>query len=178
MATETKAIAQDKHASLFKQALLSSILSILGSTVIFFANHDPLYLVIVGIWRSYLRFVTDFASIKRTFRSPFGKYGALYGIAHNHVMLVAFLFLKREAVYELAVIVGTNFLIVFVYFVSGVNKTQKFSAEEQRVLFAAYVVNANKSRQKSHQRARQNQHAAAAAAQQSSKNNSSLLQLQ
>jgi ethanolamine permease len=102
------------------------------------------YLIFIFACLSYISFTKNYPSLKREFCNPFGMYGAYLGVAIFSYFLVNSVLL---AVWQkdpnffyifLVIFVPANILYFFV-----IMPNLKFSEEEKKVMFKAYLVKAN-----------------------------------
>jgi len=91
---------------------------------------------------AYIIFVDKYSSVSRSFRSPLGIAGAVYGIV---IFLVGFIGTIgfQDGNWVPIVIFIVYLLLATGYYFFQAGKNQKFSADEQKALFTAYVINAN-----------------------------------
>lgn len=99
------------------------------------------YMVYTLILISYIVFAYKYSGIKRRFRNPVGVAAAVLGIVIFLLLLASVMGFSREHHYaSIIFIFGYFFVMSFLYF-SYVRKYQRFSAEEQTILFTGYVIN-------------------------------------
>ena len=88
----------------------------------------------------YIIFKTKFSNINKTFESPLGYYGAIYGIGNGVIGIAAVFYMGSYT--GIGLIVG-YLMIASIVYVFKISKTQKFSEDEKKILFKAYLINAN-----------------------------------
>ena len=88
----------------------------------------------------YIIFKTKFSNINKTFESPFGIYGAIFGFCNGVIGIAGVIYMGSYI--GIGVLVGYLAIASVVYFFK-ISKTQKFSEDEKKILFKAYLINAN-----------------------------------
>lgn len=100
------------------------------------------YIVFMNAFIAYLLFQRKYSSLPRSFRNPFGVWGAYYGVVNNLLGFVSvFKYSVRHdvinAVYCLLIFLGCATIFYWVYLVNR----QTFSDEEKNLMFKAYLIN-------------------------------------
>ncbi len=101
------------------------------------------YIVFIFCFIAYITFRYKFASMAKSFVSPLGIFGAIYGIFQFLVSLTGLVVYSDVAgFFFLAFFLYIVFMAIFfwVYLV----RHQKFSEEEKKLMFKAYLINANR----------------------------------
>lgn len=107
-----------------------------------------MYLQYIAIFVAYLRFKPMFPTLNRNFTMPFGEFFAVLGILVFVGLALSTGFYPVYGWYFfLGVILMVSILTAGYYLY--VKESQCFSDEENRIMFKAFVVNANRSRSKS-----------------------------
>lgn len=97
------------------------------------------YLVYICVLISYIIFQTRYSSLHREFRSPFGISGAVVGILIFSVSFFSAVALQKDTVSS--VFLAIVLIIVSIYYFVYARYHQKFSDDEQKALFSAYIIN-------------------------------------
>eukprot|EP00599_Poterioochromonas_sp_BG-1_P012614 CAMPEP_0173165872 /NCGR_PEP_ID=MMETSP1105-20130129/21657_1 /TAXON_ID=2985 /ORGANISM="Ochromonas sp., Strain BG-1" /LENGTH=497 /DNA_ID=CAMNT_0014086967 /DNA_START=18 /DNA_END=1507 /DNA_ORIENTATION=+ len=103
------------------------------------------HIVFLMAFVSYLLFKYRYSSLARSFVSPLGIWGALYGGANycfGVVSLVEYSGNTYYSVYALCCLFGAATLFYWIYMVTR----QQFSDEEKKLMFKAYLINANREK--------------------------------
>jgi hypothetical protein len=108
-------------------------------------SNQASYLLYLSIPASYLVFKQRYDQVNnqvmiKGFKSPFGICGAIYSLVMFVIGNVTVLTMNEDFQYLLPGFVGF-FLLISLYYLLWANKRQGFSAEEQKVLFSAYIIN-------------------------------------
>lgn len=131
--------------------LFGSLLSYLLLLLAYFVEQD-LYLILLGIsafgsafvylsiFYTYIAFQKKFATIDRYFKNPLGIPASYYGMIVVMLGIASFLVLEKDGYIVLVIFAGIVFLASLVY-IFYARKRQRFSKEEQKVFFNAYVIN-------------------------------------
>lgn len=98
------------------------------------------YLIYWSIPCCYLVFKKRYDNLPKAYVSPVGVYGAIYSIIVLGIAALTTLTLNEKAVVLVPCFVGIILLLSLYYFVYA-RTNQGFSKEEQKILFAAYVIN-------------------------------------
>lgn len=101
------------------------------------------YYIFVNCFIAFLVFRRKFSSMTRTFVNPLGDASAIYGIIN---FLFAAVGVCRYSKIDPQFLIGLACLLVVasIFFWTYLVKHQKFSDEEKKVLFKAYLINANR----------------------------------
>ena len=105
-----------------------------------------------GIFSAYLTFHSRFPTMERGLAIPQGRYVAYTGIAVFGFLLVSALVFHKSSYIAVAFFVA-YMLVCAVYYIKVAEKRQFFSHEEQKKFMKAYILNANKMKKMSAQRA-------------------------
>lgn len=97
-------------------------------------------LVIINAFICYIIFAIKFSEMERKFKSPFGIWGAIYGIFNFLQAIISMTVYKGDQSIGIIFIVCYFVFISIIYF-GYLHKHQKFSEEEKRHLFKAYLIN-------------------------------------
>lgn len=92
---------------------------------------------------AYMSFRRKFSSLSRSFTNPFGDIAAVFGIIVFVISSIGELFYSGMDDMFL-VGLGGYLLIASIFFWFYLVKNQKFSEEEKKILFKAYLINANR----------------------------------
>ncbi|RYH26665.1 APC family permease [archaeon] len=104
-------------------------------------------IVNVYLFKAFVVCADRYSNMERQFVSPFGVYGAYYGMVVFSVMTVALAFFQDDN--YLSLIVFCSFLaIICVHYHLVVRKREFFSVDEQRNFWKAYLLNANFKRKR------------------------------
>lgn len=100
------------------------------------------HIVFINAFVAYLFFRKKYVSLPRSFTSPLGVWGAYYGIGNNFLGFISiFKYSSRTsallALYILLIFLASVTIFYWVYLV----KHQKFSEEEKKLMFKAYLIN-------------------------------------
>eukprot|EP01031_Cornospumella_fuschlensis_P028968 gene28968-34959_t len=87
------------------------------------------------------RFPDAVFTLHREFRSPFGISGAVVGIIIFCVSIVSAVALQKDTI--ASVFLAVVLVVVSIYYFVYARHHQKFSDDEQKALFSAYIINAN-----------------------------------
>jgi ethanolamine permease len=116
--------------------------------------------VYIALFRSFMICCDRYSNMERSFTSPLGKAGAVYGILVFFLVLIGLAFFQKDNYEGLASFVV--FLIVGMgYYVFVAKKREFFSAEEQDKFMKAYILNANNKKKKFKKSRSRNQSASA-----------------
>ncbi len=103
------------------------------------------HLIFLFAFVAYLLFKLRHSSLTRSFHSPLGVYGAWYGFLNYLLGLIWFLFFAENGYHSLyAVCCLTG--VISIYFWCYLVKHQQFSEEEKKLMFKAYLINANRAK--------------------------------
>mmetsp|Transcript_16646 Transcript_16646/g.18016 ORF Transcript_16646/g.18016 Transcript_16646/m.18016 type:complete len:692 (+) Transcript_16646:75-2150(+) len=100
------------------------------------------YHIFIVCFISYMVFRTKFSSMTRSFKNPLGYFAPIFGIV-NYLMGVLAVLRYTTANYLFLVPLAGIFVIASVFFWTYLVKYQKFSEEEKKLMFKAYLINAN-----------------------------------
>jgi L-asparagine transporter-like permease len=89
---------------------------------------------------AYLVFVQKYSSVNREFHSPLGVIGAYYGIVIFAVGFIATVGFQGKRYVPIVFFIIYLIVMAIYYFLYAL-KNQKFSADEQKALFTAYIIN-------------------------------------
>ncbi|RYH16085.1 APC family permease [archaeon] len=115
-------------AWLFNPYLLLFRMAVIGGCVVY-----------IAMFACYILFSIRYSSMERSYRNPFGVYGAAAGIVIFTIVLISVLAL--QPVFEATVSYVVLMLLAIVYYFQVVRDRQFFSEDEQRLFLRAYVVN-------------------------------------
>jgi amino acid transporter len=99
--------------------------------------------ICVNAFVCYIIFRTKFSNLTKSFESPIGIWGAVYGIFNNVIGVISNIFFVGRNYTGITVIIILCVISTLIY-VFYVSKNQKFSEEEKKVLFKAYLINGKK----------------------------------
>eukprot|EP01034_Spumella_vulgaris_P021320 gene21320-27350_t len=99
----------------------------------------------IGIFASYYVFRSRFSNLAKTHRSPLGLYGAVYGSVVFGIAFICMASFQDDGGMSILLFAVFITFMTVNYYVFAV-KQQIYSAEEQAVLFIAYVIKANSDR--------------------------------
>lgn len=88
----------------------------------------------------YCVFRAKYDGLPRQFASPVGVYGAVYGMPVLLLVMLALVAFNKLGWIPLAFL-GIYFTVFTVHYMYHVKHQQRFSDEEQRIMFVAYVIN-------------------------------------
>eukprot|EP01031_Cornospumella_fuschlensis_P028969 gene28969-34960_t len=111
----------------------------------FYVSVVASYLLHLFVCSSYLVFKRKYTGLDKPFINPLGIYAAIYAIFVFSLGLIFVLAGGKggERVLRGLVFSGGVFFVGMVYYMYSARANQCFSEEEQKVLFVAYVINAN-----------------------------------
>eukprot|EP01033_Poteriospumella_lacustris_P005005 gene5005-3576_t len=147
--------ADDQMPFPLRAMLFSYVLMILFSLLIFLVLYFSFnyiisvsyfmclcfYALYICLFVTYISFAHRFPLIPRYYVSPFGVTGAYVGIVlYGFMAVMTFLYPNGGVV--LAIWIGTMALLTYLY-LTRVRGHQKFSGEEERVFFIAFVIKSN-----------------------------------
>lgn len=92
-------------------------------------------------------FRRKFSSMTRTFVNPLGDFAAIYGIINFLSAAVGVIFYSSMSPVFL-VVNGSYLIFATIFFWTYLVHNQKFSEEEKKVMFKAYLINANRNMRK------------------------------
>ncbi len=96
---------------------------------------------------SYLGFRRKFSTMTRSFTNPLGDYAAIYGIGYFIIASIAVIF--YSSINPMFLIgLGIYFILATIFFWTYLVHNQKFSEEEKKIMFKAYLINANRNMRK------------------------------
>jgi amino acid transporter len=147
------AVTAPAGASMIMINICVGIMAFLLCTLIRYRGSDSQYYLlmmivystlIVGVFimLAYLQFRKKFDCLETTFRSPLQSYGAVYG---GGIFCVAISYTIAKQRNDVNSIIGIVVYLVALsmYYFYAARRSQCFSEEEQKVMFVAYVINAN-----------------------------------
>lgn len=147
------AVTAPAGASMIMINICVGIMTFLLCTLIRYRGSDSQYsllmmivytTLIVGVFimLAYLQFRKKFDCLETTFRSPLQSYGAVYG---GGIFCVAISYTIAKQRNDMNSIIGIVVYLVALsmYYFYAARRSQCFSEEEQKVMFIAYVINAN-----------------------------------
>ncbi len=105
------------------------------------ASHFLLFIAFI----TYIIFKINYSSLARSFTSPLGIYGAVYGMGNYFIGLVGVIFFSGnsyDSVYALLSLFGFATILFWLF----IAKNQSFSDEEKKMMFKAYLINANREK--------------------------------
>jgi amino acid transporter len=98
------------------------------------------YIVVIAFFLSYLRFIDNYSSLQRYYRSPFGKIGAILGIGIFTLCMISVIGFQGTSGYaSVMVVAGLSAILVFI-FRTVLKGSHEFSEEEKNELFKAYLI--------------------------------------
>jgi len=97
------------------------------------------YLVYICELASYLRLQRQFAQLKREFKSPFGRAGAHYAITAFFLSLVGSVIFPPIDQWIPSTIMAIYLFLASIYYFTVATYRQRFSTEETKAMFIAYV---------------------------------------
>ena len=89
---------------------------------------------------SYLYFHFHLSELQRSFRNPFGIYGAIYAILTFSIAIISGTFLKGVHGFIAGAICAAFLLGVWIFYYVYMAKHQHFSDEEREMMFKAYLI--------------------------------------
>ncbi|RYH14611.1 hypothetical protein EON65_33310 [archaeon] len=101
------------------------------------------YLVYVCVLISYIIFQTRYSTLHREFRSPFGITGAVVGIVIFCISIFSAVALQKNT--TASVFLTVVLAVVSMHYYIYARHHQKFSDDEQKTLFSAYIINGKQS---------------------------------
>ncbi len=102
--------------------------------------------ILISCLLSYLVFRRKFSAVSRSFVNPLGDFAAIYGTIVFLFSLMGTLFYNPTVNKMFMVGVGSYWLLCAIFFVTYLVRHQKFSEEEKKVMFKAYLINANRKK--------------------------------
>ncbi len=96
---------------------------------------------------AFMIFRRKFSSMARSFVNPLGDYSAIYGIISFCFATIGLVFYTDVNPLFL-VAIGGYLLFSTIFFWTYLVKNQKFSDEEKKIMFKAYLINANRNMRK------------------------------
>jgi ethanolamine permease len=105
------------------------------------------YHIFISCFVAYMVFRRKFSSMTRTFVNPLGDFAAIYGIINFVIASVGVIFYSSTNPFFL-VVNGSYLLFATIFFWTYLVHYQKFSEEEKKVMFKAYLINANRNMRK------------------------------
>eukprot|EP01038_Epipyxis_sp_PR26KG_P007190 gene7190-9808_t len=138
----------------FAALITGSVISFAILCALFFSDNQDLFphlfsiciigsfAVYISLCVCYILFKFKFSSLQRKFVSPFGIYGAIYGIVVFAISFVAASFFQKDdylSICAFAIIIA----LVVLYYLLVARKTQYFSDEEKSVMLIGYVIKSN-----------------------------------
>ena len=96
---------------------------------------------------AFMIFRRKFSSMARSFVNPLGDFSAIYGILTFCYAIIALVFYTDVNPLFL-VAIGGCLLFSTIFFWTYLVKNQKFSDEEKKIMFKAYLINANRNMRK------------------------------
>lgn len=100
------------------------------------------YHIFIVCFISYMVFRSKFSSMTRSFKNPLGYFAPIFGIV-NYLMGVIAVLRYTTADYFFLVPLAGIFVFATIFFWTYLVKYQKFSEEEKKLMFKAYLINAN-----------------------------------
>eukprot|EP01039_Chlorochromonas_danica_P007876 gene7876-8688_t len=100
------------------------------------------YLVNLGLSAAYCVFRRKYNGLEKPFNNPLGSWVAMYG-SLIFVLSILSVVGYRKHIIRAVILAALVLLVTVSYYVLHARAAQCFSEEEQRVLFVAYVINAN-----------------------------------
>eukprot|EP00599_Poterioochromonas_sp_BG-1_P000922 CAMPEP_0173146492 /NCGR_PEP_ID=MMETSP1105-20130129/8528_1 /TAXON_ID=2985 /ORGANISM="Ochromonas sp., Strain BG-1" /LENGTH=244 /DNA_ID=CAMNT_0014060709 /DNA_START=1 /DNA_END=735 /DNA_ORIENTATION=- len=97
---------------------------------------------------AYMVFRRKFSSMAKSFVNPFGDFGAIWGIIVFAIAVVGNLFYNPTVNKMFLVGIGAYWVTCAIFFFVYLVRHQKFSEEEKKVMFKAYLINANQKKRK------------------------------
>lgn len=136
---------------------VGSVLSVFGLLVVYFIDTSYLnqvfyvcvlssYSTNVAVFLCYFIFRKRYAHLNRPFVSPFGYFGAVYGIIVYSLGMISILGFQTDQIPLIVMSIYLTVLTAYYYFYGF--QAQKLSEEEQKILFKAYVINVNVTKRK------------------------------
>ena len=105
------------------------------------------YHIFISCFIAYMVFRRKFSSMTRTFVNPLGDFAAIYGIINFLSAAVGVIFYSSMSPVFL-VVNGSYLIFATIFFWTYLVHNQKFSEEEKKVMFKAYLINANRNMRK------------------------------
>lgn len=98
--------------------------------------------VSIAIMFAFMYFRKKFDCLETTFRSPIRIYGSMFG---GSVFALTIVFMVIKQYHDLRIVISMIIYVILltIYYFYAARRSQCFSEEEQRVMFVAYVINAN-----------------------------------
>jgi hypothetical protein len=109
------------------------------------------YSVYLFVFVSYVIFKVKYSTVQRSFTNPLGIASAVFG---SSVFILSLIGLVSMNNFDHSVIYCGLVIVLTIYYYFYGYKVQKFSEEEQKHLFKAYVINANSQKRGSRPGAR------------------------
>ncbi len=133
----TAVCASINHAMYNKPEIFDQIIN-----VVIISSH----VVFMNAFVAYLFFQKKYSSMPRSFRSPLGIWGAIYGLCNNIIGCFAVIKynLRGESLYLIYVLVA-YFGAATIFYWGYMVRHQKFSEEEKRLMFKAYLINGKRN---------------------------------
>ncbi len=95
---------------------------------------------------SYMVFRRKFSCVARSFVNPLGDFGAMWGIFVFSLAVLGTVYYNPTVNKMFLVGVGAYWIACAIFFVVYLVRHQKFSEEEKKVMFKAYLINANRKK--------------------------------
>eukprot|EP01033_Poteriospumella_lacustris_P017224 gene17224-12316_t len=122
-------------------------------SVLIFGTYS-LYFIYAAIFVTYLVFHRHYNDKQHRFQSPLGPYGAYIGLFMTCCLVIANNYPYHPYLRNsLLIFIGTIFLLSVVY-VFVMVRYQKYSPEEEKIFFIAYIIRANRRHREAIRRAK------------------------
>ncbi len=103
------------------------------------------HLVFFIAFLTFILFKFNYSSLTRSFTSPLGIWGAIYGLGNYFIGLVSIVFYSGNSYYSVYALICV-FAFSSALFWLIIARNQSFSEEEKKLMFKAYLINANREK--------------------------------
>ncbi len=106
------------------------------------------FLTFIVTFIAYIVFRRKFSSMQRSFVNPLGDFAAIFGIINYLLAIIGIIFYNAanyssQPVY--LIVLALYLVVATIFFWTYLVKNQKFSEEEKKLMFKAYLINANRN---------------------------------
>lgn len=120
----------------YNTEILSSIQSLSLLTV---------FITFIVTFIAYIVFRRKFSSMQRSFVNPLGDFAAIFGIVNFMLASIGLIFYSERGQPVYLIVLALYLVVATIFFWTYLVKNQKFSEEEKKLMFKAYLINANRN---------------------------------